>query len=100
VIVEEDGFWRGVAQRFFPHRPPPPPEAPPTREELVEALAQVDRQLEILNAGPLDRRRFTFESDIAELQQVREGLVQCLAEFEAPDPDSLSSPSAAIDPAP
>ncbi len=96
MIVEDEGFWPRLAQRLFPHRSPPPPETPPTREELVDALAQCDRQLEILRGGPV--RHGSYRDEIAEMEAARTGLAQALAELGPPD--SLSSPSAAIDPAP
>jgi hypothetical protein len=96
VIVEDEGFWKHWAHRLFgPHPGEPPP--PPTREELVGALAACDRQLEILRQGPV--RSGDFRPAIAELEPLRAGLAQALAELE-PASDSLSSPSPAIDRAP
>ena len=101
MIVEDEGFWKHWAHRLFgPHHSEPP--QPPTREELVGALASCDRQLEILKGGPLYTGRYAhtdFSPDIVELEQVRAGLAQALADL-GPSPDSLSSPSDAIDPAP
>jgi hypothetical protein len=91
MIVEEEGFWKRWAHRLFgPHQGEPPP--PPTREELVEALAQVDRQLEILRGGPHYSKsyaRVSFQSEIAELESVRTGLAQCLSDL---GPDNPAAP--------
>jgi len=95
MIVEDEGFWKHWADRLFgPHHDAPPP--PPTREELVAALANCDRQLEILHAGPLDTRHrdfdpraTNFQPEIAELQAVRAGLAQALADL---GPDGPAEP--------
>jgi hypothetical protein len=83
VIVEDEGFWKHWAHRLFgPHHGEPLP--PPTREELVEALATCDRQLDILRDGPHSSKSYapvSFQPEIAELEAVRAGLAQALAEL-------------------
>ena len=80
MIVEDEGFRKHWALRLFgphPHEPPPP-----TRAELVDALAKCDRQLEILSLGPLrSGNADVFRSEAAEVESVRAGLAQALAEL-------------------
>jgi len=83
MIVEDEGFLKHWAHRLFgPHHAESPP--PPTREELVEALAKCDRQLEILRGGPHFSKSYapvSFQSEMDELESVRAGLAQCLADL-------------------
>ena len=78
MIVEDEGFWEHWAHRLFGPQPNAP-AAPPTREELVQALASCDRQLEILRQGPV--RSGDFGPAIAEMEQVRAGLALALADL-------------------
>jgi len=91
MIVEDQGFWKHWGHRLFgPHPGEAPP--PPTREELVEALANCDRQLEILRSGPQFLKTYApvnFQPEIAELEAVRAGLAQALADL---GPDSPPAP--------
>jgi hypothetical protein len=79
-MIVEEGFWKDLAR----HLSCAPKPEKSRREQLTEALANVDRQLAILAAGPAYSRSYgsaDFATPFEELTHVRAELAQCLADL-------------------